>query len=106
MFGFPELRPTAYPACASSVWWKTRRRGPIFTVSGRKWVDTGNSCESLAQPESKVHPDQGTPWMVEAREKIFSLVIGQALRIYNQMKGETPDRDRKQCTKCVSTHTK
>lgn len=82
-------------------------RGPICTLSGRKWVDTGNSRESLAQPESKVRPDQGTPWMVEAREKIFSLnAQGQALRIYNQMKGETPDRDRKQCTKCVSAHTK
>lgn len=82
---------------------KQEQRDPAFTISGRKWIDTENSLESLAlsdkktkryQPqtpgkilcfcstgysclESPVHltGHQGAPLqMVEAREKIFSLV--------------------------------
>lgn len=52
-------------------------RGPVFTIFGKKWIDTENSLENLAwlDRESKVHPNKCIIWMVEGREKIFSLVI-------------------------------
>lgn len=50
------------------------------------------------ETESTVHPNQGAPLDGAGQRENILPGVDQALRLYNKMKGETPNRDRKQFT--------